>query len=151
MSRAFILLFAILALCLSVPAQVAPEAQTLVPGQPVEREIAGGQSHAYRLTLQAGQFVRVVVEQKGVDVALTLWGGDGKQPVEANLTEAGELESLSAEAAAGGEHQLTISAIGADSLVGSYQVRLEVTAAATAQDRQRMTAELLLVEAVKSN
>ncbi|MEP6922778.1 MAG: hypothetical protein ABI967_16795, partial [bacterium] len=72
MSRILALLFVILCLCLSAPAQVAPEAQTLVPGQPVEREIAGGQSHIYQITLQAEQFMRVVVEQKAIDVALVL-------------------------------------------------------------------------------
>src|SRR5258707_10211533 len=37
-------------------------------GKPVEREIRGGQAHDYQLTMTAGQFVRVVVEQQGVDV-----------------------------------------------------------------------------------
>jgi hypothetical protein len=44
-----------------------PEPKTLVPGQPLERDIAGGQLHAYQLKLAAGQFMRVVVEQKGID------------------------------------------------------------------------------------
>ena len=35
MIRTFSFLFVICSLCLSVSAQVAPEAQTLVPGQPV--------------------------------------------------------------------------------------------------------------------
>jgi hypothetical protein len=44
MSRTFILFFAIFGLCVSVSAQVTPESQTLIPGQPVERQIAGGQA-----------------------------------------------------------------------------------------------------------
>ena len=67
--------------------------------------------------------------------------------IEANFGDVGELESLSAEAAAGGEHQLTIRANGA---AGSYRVRLEVKAVASAQDKQRMTAERLLVDVAKS-
>ena len=151
MSRTFILCVVICVLSLSAAAQSAPGPTTLVPGQPVEREVAGGESHAYQISLAAGQYVRVVVEQKAIDVVLKIAAPDGKQLIEANLTKAGELESLSAEAAAGGEHQLTISAIGAATLVGSYQVRLEVKAAASAQDRQRMTAERLLAEANRSN
>ncbi len=58
MSRTFILLFVLCGLCLSVSAQVAPEPQTLVPGQPVEREIAGGESHTYQISL-AGQFLQI--------------------------------------------------------------------------------------------
>jgi CHAT domain-containing protein len=135
-----------LAICLLSVIAHAQEAK-LEPGWPIEREIAGGESHKYKFTLQAGQFVRVVVEQKKIDVALKIAAPDGEQLIEANFGEVGELESLSAEAAAGGEHQLTIRANGA---AGSYRVRLEVKAAASAQDKQRMTAERLLVDVAKS-
>jgi CHAT domain-containing protein/uncharacterized protein HemY len=130
--------------------QGEPEIRPLISGQSVEREIAGGESHAYQISLTAGQFVRVVVEQKGVDVALVLAVPDGKKGGEVNVTLAGGLESLSAEAAASGEHRLTISAIGSAPLTGSYQVQVEVKAA-SAQDKQRLVAEGLLAEAVKSN
>jgi len=135
-----------LAICLLSVIAHAQEAK-LEPGLPIEREIAGGESHKYKFTLQAGQFVRVVVEQKKIDVALKIAAPDGEQLIEANFGEAGELESLSAEAAAGGEYELTIRANGA---AGSYRVRLEVKAAASAQDKQRMTAERLLVDVAKS-
>ena len=133
MSKTFIILFLVCILCSGVSAQVAPEPQTLVPGQPVEREIAGGESHTYQITLQAGQFVRVVVEQKAIDVALVLAAPDGKQVVEVNLTAAGGLESLSAEATLSGDYRLTVRATGPATLAGSYQVRLEVKPAATAR------------------
>ena len=128
-------------------AQVTPEPVTLVPGKPMQRQIAGGGSHTYQITLQAGQFMRLVVEQKEINVTLVLATPDGKQLVEMNLTRAGGLESLSEEAAASGDYRLTIRADGAATLAGSYQVRLETRAAATAQDRQRIAAERLLREA----
>jgi len=146
MSRTFILLFVFWSLCRGVSAQVAPGPTTLVPGQSVEREIAGGESHTYQISLTAGQFVRVVLEQKAIDVALALAAPDGKQVAEVNLTAAGGLESLSVEAA-GGDYRLTLRAAGSATLAGSYRVRLEVKAAATAQDRQRISAEALMLEA----
>src|SRR5215475_9440611 len=51
-------------------------------GKPIERELAGGQSHAYQITLAAGQYLDVVVEQRGIDVVATLSGPDGKQIAE---------------------------------------------------------------------
>jgi hypothetical protein len=99
----------------------------LEPGKTIEREIGGGQSHKYKFTLQAGQFVRVVVEPEKVDVALLIAAPDGAHLIEASFGDAGELESLSAEAATGGEYQLTITAKGSP---GSYRVQLEVKAAA---------------------
>src|SRR5262245_17705007 len=37
-------------------------------GKTVSRELAGGQAHSYRITLAAGEYLRVVVEQRGIDV-----------------------------------------------------------------------------------
>ena len=91
--------------------------------------------------------MRVVLEQKAIGVALVLAAPDGKQVLEVNLTPAGGLESLSAEATASGDYRLTVRAGGSAAIAGSYQVRLEVKAAATAQDRQRIAAERWMLEA----
>jgi hypothetical protein len=95
--------YSLLLLILSLPAicaqaQVTQEPQRLESGKPIERDIAGGESHTYRLELAAGQFLRVLVEQKGVDVALTLAGPDGTQIIESDLTDTlGTREPLSYE------------------------------------------------------
>ena len=57
----------------------AQDAQKLEPGKAFEREIGKGQEHAYRISLVAGQFVRVVVEPKSVDLAIALAAPGGKQ------------------------------------------------------------------------
>lgn len=128
-------------------AQVGPEPKILISGQTIDRAIAGGESHTYQISLAAGQFVRVVVEQKAIDVELLLAAPDGKQVAEVNLTGIGGLESLSMEARAGGAYQLTVRAIGPAILAGSYKVGLDVKATATARDKQRIAAERLLLEA----
>src|SRR6185503_15162397 len=96
----------------------------LEPGNPVERQIAGGESHIYRISLAAGQFARFRLEQRAIDATLILNAPDGKQLVEMNLTRAGDNESLSLEAAVSGDYQLTVRAGGAGTLRGTY--RLEV-------------------------
>ena len=106
------LVFVLFSLPFIAQAQVAPTPQTLTPEQPVERQIAGGESHTFQITLTAGQFVRVVVEQRIIGVVLKFAAPDGKQLLEVDITSAGELESLSAEAAMTGMHQLTISGNG---------------------------------------
>jgi hypothetical protein len=88
-------------------AQIKQDAQKLESEKPVEREIAGGESHTYQLKLAAGQFVRFRLEQRAIDAALTLSAPDGKPLVAMNLTGAGEPESLSIEAATGGSYRLT--------------------------------------------
>ncbi len=138
-----------LILCLGLTAfgQTRNELRPLVPGQPVEREISGGQSHTYQVKLASGQFVRVVVEQKGIDVALTLTSPDGKQLIENDVTGIFSARApLSYEATAAGTYQITIRANRAATQSGAYQVWLELKASASSPDRKRMAAELLLRE-----
>ena len=149
MRRAFILCVVICNLSLGAAAQTVPESAPLVAGRAVEREITGGESHTYKISLAAGQFVRVVVEQKGIDVALGLAGPDGKPLIESDLTALiGARESLSCEIAAAGEYQVVVRAKGATILSGAYQVLLELKAASE-PDRKRARAEQLLNEAAR--
>ena len=48
----------------------------------VERALSGGEAHSYRITLGTGQYLRVVVEQKGIDVAVTLFAPNGQKLAE---------------------------------------------------------------------
>src|SRR5262252_8255211 len=103
----------------------------LKPGKPIESQIAGGETHSYQLKLAKGQLMRVLVEQKGIDVALALLTSDGRQLLENDLTGIiGALEPLSCEAPASGDYQLVIRANGEAAVHGIYQVRLELKAAA---------------------
>src|SRR4029079_4939216 len=44
------------------PAEIRP----LEPGQPIERDLAGGGFHAYRVTVAGGQFCHILVDQRGI-------------------------------------------------------------------------------------
>src|SRR5262249_42750833 len=66
---------------------VTPGAQEIIslePGKPVERELSGGQSHSYKITMISGQYLRVVVGQRGIDVAVALITPDDKKIIEAD-------------------------------------------------------------------
>jgi hypothetical protein len=130
-------------------AQVTPEPQKLESGKQIETNLAGGESHTYQLKLRAGQFLRVVVEQKGIDVALRLVGPDGRQLLESDLTDTlGAREPLSFEVKAAGDYRLIVRANGVAILSGAYQVLMDLKTAAGEQDRKRIAAEQLLIEAV---
>jgi hypothetical protein len=68
----YCLLTLILCFTLNAQAQTKDEPRPLEPGQPVERELAGGQSQAHQLTLKTGQFMRVVAVQKGINIVVAL-------------------------------------------------------------------------------
>src|SRR5262249_42228438 len=46
------------------------ETDSLEPGKPIERELSGGQTHSYKITMISGQYLQVVVAQRGIDVAV---------------------------------------------------------------------------------
>src|SRR5215472_2778451 len=45
---------------------------------PIERTISSGEIHSYRIALTAGQFLRLIVDQLGAELTVTLLGPDGK-------------------------------------------------------------------------
>jgi hypothetical protein len=65
------------------PAALAAQTATASPAvplegdAPIEREIAGGEVHAYSVALESGQFLYAIVEPRGVDVTVTVTGPDG--------------------------------------------------------------------------
>ncbi|MBC7932312.1 MAG: tetratricopeptide repeat protein [Rubrivivax sp.] len=128
------LCLALMMICLFAAVNHAQKAQKLESGKAIEREIAGGAAQTYKLKLQAGQFLRVIVEQKSIDVALALVGADGKQLIESDLTGIiGAREPLSFEAKAAGAYRLMVRAKGAATLSGAYQTLMELNVSAEAK------------------
>jgi len=64
------------------------DVRPLVPGVPIERELAGGEAHSYQVALASGEYLHVVVEQRGIDVIVTVFGPDGQQLADVNKTNA---------------------------------------------------------------
>jgi hypothetical protein len=60
-------------------AQATQEGQSLEVGKPIERELTGGQQHVYQLTLAADQYLQLLAQEKGVDVAVAVFAPDGKK------------------------------------------------------------------------
>ncbi|MCI0662991.1 MAG: hypothetical protein L0220_18135 [Acidobacteria bacterium] len=52
--------------------QTAQESNSLELGKPIERELSGAQSHFYKITVTSGQYLEIIVDQRGVDVVVTM-------------------------------------------------------------------------------
>src|SRR5215475_7686407 len=108
---------------------VAPSAQEsdlLEPGKSIERELTGGQSHFYKITMISGQYSHIVVEQRGIDVAVALFTPDGKKIIEVDsdqTTVGAEAISLIAEAASA--YRIETRSAGKAAQTGRYQVKIE--------------------------
>jgi CHAT domain-containing protein/Tfp pilus assembly protein PilF len=126
------------------------DARLLEPGKAIKRELSGAGSHAYQIRLSAGQFLKVVVEQQGIDVVEQLSGPDGEQIAEFDgegRSQGQELASLVAEA--DGVYRLTVRPKQKNPPAGGYEIRIEELRAATENDRALHEARKLLQRASK--
>jgi CHAT domain-containing protein/Flp pilus assembly protein TadD len=132
------------------PAQENQHIPQLEPGNPIERELTGGQSHSYRMALAAGQYVKLAVEQRGIDVAVKLFGPDGKQIIEfdseARLQEQETVEWMAEEA---GSYRLDVLAKLKNAATGRYEIPEVELRPATENDRDLHEANKLFTEFVR--
>ena len=56
----------------------------LPPLTAVDREIKGGETHSYRVQLEAAQFLHAIVVQEGIDLVTAVYAPDGKQITESD-------------------------------------------------------------------
>ena len=130
--------------------QSEADVRTLEPGKPIERELAGGQSHSYRLSLTADQYVLVVVEQRGIAVVVQLLGPDNKQIMEFD-SEArvyGQ-QFVSQVAEVSGSYQLNLRANQEGAQAGRYEIRVAELRAASERDRVLQEGRQLHAEGVR--
>lgn len=125
-----------------------PHPAPLALNKPVERELKGGERHIYEIILDANQLVSVVVEQKGVDVVVSLFGpGDKKLAEVDSLNGTQGPEPISSVAETAGRYRLEIRSLEAAAPAGRYEVKLTQVRAATELDKKRETARRIYAEA----
>src|SRR6266478_6121466 len=62
--------------------QTADTVTRIEIGKASGRQISGGRSHTYQITLSEDQYARVVLEHRGVDLVMRLLGVDGTVEIE---------------------------------------------------------------------
>jgi CHAT domain-containing protein/predicted negative regulator of RcsB-dependent stress response len=117
----------------------AQESESLAPGKPIERELSGGQSHSYKITMTSGQYLRVVVDQRGIDVVVALFALDG------NGVTGPETVSTIAEAT--GAYRIEVRSLEKTAASGRYEIKIEDLRVATAEDKYRIAAGAAFYEA----
>jgi CHAT domain-containing protein/Tfp pilus assembly protein PilF len=129
-------------------AQSAEEDLSLEPGKPIERELSGGQSHFYRITMTPGQYLRITVSQRGVDALVALFTPDGKKIGEVDSEQATVgTETVSAIAEGAGAYRVEARSVEKTAKTGRYEIKVEELREATAEDKYCVDAEALFREA----
>src|SRR5262249_55788282 len=112
------------------------------------RELSGGQSHSYKITMVSGQYLHVEAKQKGIDVAMAAFTPDGHKIVEADSNHLIDgSESFSAISEAAGEYLIEMRSPEKTTRTGRYEVKVEELRAATVEDKYRVAAESVFREA----
>lgn len=127
------------------------EAQFLPANQIIERELAGGQSHTYRISLKSNEFLQIKAEQKGIDVVVRLFDSNQRQLVEANSSNLGGtavFEELLFITEKEGEYEIQISALKEKAVAGIYTLQWS-RQNATEKNRTRVNAKKLYEDGYK--
>ena len=132
---------------------VRPQEQTdtLKVGQPIAREMRGGEQQMFLLTLKAGHYARLSVEQKGIDIVFALHDADGKPLVEVdnNLSGTRGPEIISLIADVSRAYIFSVRSLEKGASPGRYELRIEEVRPAIEQDRTRVDAERSYLTAAK--
>ncbi len=112
----------------------------------VERELKGDEAHSYTLTLQAGQFLNVFVEQKGIDVVVSLFDADGKKIIEVDSPNGTQgAEPIAAIIETAGNYRLQVRSL-EKSAAGKYEAKIIELRTATEKDKNQFAAEKMFAE-----
>jgi len=126
--------------CSSIPTQ-------LIAGQKLLREFGGGDCHAYRIALQTNQFLHLVVDQRGIDVVLTIYSEDGTQLSDIDRPNGSHgPETISLIAPVNGFYLLNIHSFDEVSARGQYELKFVPPRIAQSSDKTLITAERLISE-----
>jgi CHAT domain-containing protein len=125
----------------------AETATLLELGKVVKRELAGGQTDTYQISLSTGQYANLTVEQRGIDVSVQVFDPASKLLAEfdsESRKQADEHVGLAAELT--GRYQIRVKAKYPKDPAAEYAIDLLEIRPATQQDRSLFAAHKLSTE-----
>ncbi len=131
---------------MSTEIQFTGDVTRLQPGQPVEAELNGGEGHRYEADLEAGQYVHLVADQRGVDVVLRLRTPEGNLVEVDGPTGDHGPEQLFTIPQMSGRFPIEIVSTDTVAPVGRYEVKLNLPRPASEADRRHVQAFQLYLE-----
>jgi CHAT domain-containing protein len=140
--------------------QQSDDSRTLAPGVPVEREISGGQSHIWQIFLYSGDYLRLSVDRKRINIVAELFApGQGRQSGDKPLMSTADgnvltpnhgVSVFSYVAEASGSYSLEIHASNKEPAPKRYTVKIEEQRPAAPEDKIRVVAERAEMEGVRT-
>ena len=139
----------VLTFSVAVYSQTQTQTAALEPGKSIEQTIAGGEKHSFTLTLAAGSYGLLELEQKNINLAVTVFAANGDKLRFADLAGRGFSEEVSLIAADATSYRIDLHAPDKASPAGAYVIKLNETHPATDQNKARVEAEKLREEGMQ--
>ncbi len=114
--------------------QTTVEVATLELGKPVEREIAGGQTHKFQINAIAGQYAKIIIEQRGINLFVRLTDANGKFITEADSEIGGNGAEVLEIYSATDDLRVTVEARNKTAASGGYKIEFVERRDATAKE-----------------
>ena len=115
--------------------------------KPIERQITGGEVHAYNLILKVDQYAQLDVDQRGIDLALWTFDPSGKKISEVDAFRVGEKESIIIVAEMSGAYRIEVHTTFPKVPTGRYEIKIPELRPATEPDKVSYKAGVLIAEA----
>jgi CHAT domain-containing protein len=122
--------------------------QHLELGKPIERNLAGGESHSYLVKAAASQYMWITVAQKHINAAVSALDPDGKKIFEADMFGVGDTESVWAIAETAGDYRVDVRSPDKTAPPGSYEITLKELRPVKDLDRKFVSAMTLVASAL---
>ncbi len=133
----------------NTPAPSRADALELLPGKSLEREITGGDVHAYKLAIASPQYVELSIAQTSTDVVVALFGPNGQLIGEANANGKGEFETISGTFGNLGTYRIEVRPVEKNAAPGRYEITLKQLRSLTQQDKARFAADRIVEEGIE--
>ena len=99
---------------------------TLELGKPIEREMTASDTHFYQIALITGQFLLAVIDQRGIDVVVTVFDPDGKKISEIDSPNGVQgPEPVNIKANSSGVYRLEIKPLEESATPGRYEAKIK--------------------------
>ena len=141
--------FLALLIVLTTSQAVYSQTKILEPEKVIEQTIAAGETHSYSMTLNAGMYGAIELNQKGLNQTLTVFAADGQKLRTADLATVGFSEEISLVAQEATTYRIEVKAAAKPSRTGTYTLKLSQVHPATAEDRARVQGQTLAEEGMQ--
>lgn len=112
------------------------------------RDLQGGEVHQYSVALTQGQFMKVIAQQKGIDVVVSLFGPSGQKLIEVDSPNGTQgPEPLAAIAEVAGDYRIEVRALEGKAVPGKYEIKVAELRPSTDLDRTRLEVQTTLADA----